>query len=396
MDVATEQEHCEVVQTGHKFHIMRKLYPIERLLSVAVLAVVVNGCQQADQTLPFELAEGEGATSTIGSSGGTISVPPAFSLEFPAGSLTGSVSVEVTPRISGPFPGDAGTAVPGSAYDVGPVGTMLVEPATIEIAVDPALLEAGDDVRLSVAVLRQDQSVATFPGTYDLTNGVLRAEIDELGPIAAVVSLDVIAVATGAPPALGGGSIPQPSAPAPSGAAPAPPGGIEFSASCAPDVRQCFSSGIIKIWADQTVQDRMGEELYLLVPEVDVHLDFLNFVNGIPTEVQGTASVGGDLRARFNSAVTGYELDDAVTTGPSASPVPTALQVAGSVMIFGQTTTTGGGVEFSEEVEFGVTGIGTTEMMTIRVESEVNFDNDDGTTTTGIVVAHIRLRVPQS
>ena len=376
---------------------MRNYCPTERLLAVFALAVLTAGCQQVDQQLPFDLAEGEGATVSIGPNGGTVSVPPSFSLDFPAGSLSGSTSVEVTPRISAPFPDDAGSPVPGSAYDVGPVGTVLGEPAMVEIRVPPELLEAGEDVRLSVAVLRADQSVATFAGTYDLTNGVLRAEIDELGPVAAVVSLDAIALGLGAPPVLGGGTFPQPSAPAPSGPALSSHGGLEFEASCSPGVRQCFASGLIRVWADDVVRERMGDELFLLSPTVEVNLEFLAFdQNGFPTEVIGGLTVEGDLRARFNSAVTSYDMTDGVTTGPTTTPQSTTVQVISDVMFFGQTTNADQTLNVNEEVEYSITGIGTTEMMTIEVEAEVDFENDDGSTTTGFVTAHLRLRVPES
>jgi len=377
---------------------MRKHYPTERLWAVAVLSILLAGCQQSDQTLPFELAEGEGATTTLGPNGGTISVPPSFSLEFPTGSLPTSTTVDVVRRITAPFPGDAGQPVPGSAYDVGPAGTMLVEPARVEIAVDPSLLEVGEDVKLSVAVLRLDGSVATFGGTYDVTNGVLVAEIDELGPVAAVVQIDAIALGLGDPPPLGGGSFPQPAPPSPAGPATAPGDGVTFQADCAPEARQCFASGLISIWADDVIQSRLGEELFLLDPTVSAELQFVTFDQfGIPTEIIGTVAVGGDLRARFNSTVTSYEMEDAVTTGPGHDPVPTGLTVAGNIMVIETTTTSDSdSSDFNEELEFGITGIGTTEMMTIRLEAEVDFDNADGTTDVGTVIAYVRLRVPES
>lgn len=376
---------------------MRTYSPPERLWTVALLGVLFAGCQQADQSLPFELDEGEGATTTIGPNGGTVTVPPTFSLTFPAGSLPTSTAVQIVPRISGPFSSDAGAPVPGSAFDVAPAGTPLSEPARVEIAVDPLLLEAGDDVRLSVAVMRDDGSVATFDATYDLTNGVLAAEIDELGPVAAVVSLDALSVGLGAPPALGGGSFPQPTPPAPGGPQTAQFGGIEFLADCSPDARQCFSSGLIRLWADDVVRSRLGDDLWFLSPTVSASLEFISFdAFGIPTQVFGAISVDGNLRARFNSAVTSVEMEDGASTGPGSTPQPTGLTVTGNVMVLDQTTTSSGSVEFNEQLAFGITGIGTSEMMTVEVEAEVEFDNDDGSVEIGIVTAHIRLRVPQS
>lgn len=376
---------------------MRNYCPTGSLLAVLALAVLTAGCQQVDQQLPFDLAEGEGATVSLGPNGGTVSVPPSFSIDFPAGSLSGLTSVEVTPRTSAPFPADAGSSVPGSAYDVGPVGTVLGAPAMVEIRVAPELLEAGDDLRLAVAVQRADQSVATFVGTYDFVNGVLRAEIDELGSVAAVVSLDAIPVALSAPPVLGGGTFPQPSAPAPSGPAPSSHGGLEFEAACSPEARQCFASGLIRIWADEVVRERMGDELFLLSPTVEVNLDFLAFdPSGFPTQVIGGLSVEGDLRARFSSGVTGYDINDGVTTGPTTAPQPTTVQVTTGIIYFGETTNTDLTVNVNEEVRYSITGIGTTEMMTIELEVGLRFANDVGPDTVGFITAQVRLRVPES
>ncbi|MEM7416058.1 MAG: hypothetical protein AAF389_11215 [Gemmatimonadota bacterium] len=376
---------------------MRTKYPHERLWTVAALSILLAGCQQADQVLPFELSGDEGATITIGQNGGTVTVPPTISLEFPAGSLSGSTAVTVVPRISGPFPNDAGTAVPGTAFDIGPVGTTLINPAEVEIAVDPALLDASDAVRLSVAVQREDGSVATFDATYDVTNGVLVAELDELGPIAAVITLDAIPLGVEAPPSLGGGSVPSPAPPVAGGPQPAQFGGIDFVAACAPEGRQCFSSGLIRLWADEVVQRRMGEDLWFLNPTVSASLEFLSFDQfGIPNQVFGSVSVDGNVRAKFNSAVSSYEMEDGASTGPGANPQPTGLTITGNLMTMDQTTTSSGNVEFNETFEFGITGIGTTEMMTIEVEAEIEFDNEDGSVEIGIIIAHVRLRVPQS
>lgn len=375
---------------------MRKTCLLERLVTVVGLLVFASGCQQSDQTLPFELAEGEGATVTISTSGGTISVPPSFSLSFPTNSVTGSVAVTVTPRIAEPFPSDMGFPVPGSAFDIGPVGTMLASPARVQLAVPAELLAAGDEVRLLVALLRQDGSVATFGGSYDVTNGILTADIDELGPVAAVVSIDALPVGLDLPPTLGGGSIPpSPAPPSPSGAARSSHGGVEFSASCSPEARQCFTSGLIRVWADHVVRERLGDDLFLLGASVNASLDFVNYdQNGVPLGLVGSITVDGDLRARLNRAVASVDVEDGVTTGPGTTAVPTTLQIVGNVMFVGQTTNITDATIFTinDDVEFGITDIGTTEMLTIRVEVDIDFKNDDGSVTVGQIVAHIRLR----
>lgn len=375
---------------------MRTYCTPERLLRIAAVALLATGCQQTDQQLPFELAEGEGATLSIGPTGGIVSVPPSFSLDFPAGSLPGATPVSAKPLISGPFPRDAGVPVPSTAFAVGPVGTTLGEPARVEIAVDPALLESGEDILLQVAVRRATGEVSTYESTYDITNGVLVAEVDELGPMAAVVSADAIAIALNAPPELTGGTFPPPAPPSLVGPAPAP-GTLVFQAACSPQGRPCFRSGLIRLWADNVVRERMGDELFLVDPTVSLILDFVTFDgSGLPTEVVGSLSIGGDLRARFNSTVSGYELEDGVTTGPGANPSPTSVVVSGSVLTFGQTTTSSGEVEFNEEVPFTILDIGTTAMMIAEFDAEVEFENNDGSLTFGYITAHIRLRVPES
>lgn len=375
---------------------MRKTCPLERLSLAVLVSLAAAGCQQMDQELPFELAEGEIASLQIGPSGGTVSLPPSFSLNIPASALASSVSVDVTERISGPFPSDAGTPVPGTAYDVGPVGTALAMPGHVQIAVDSALLEVGEAVRLSVAIQRSDGSVSTFPSNYDVANGVLTADIDELGPVAAVVSFDAIELAAGLPEALGGGSFPPPPAPAPGPAGAPAYGGVEFSASCSPEARQCFSSGVIRVWADDVVRRRMGDDLWLLDPTVSGSIEFLDYdAEGVPRTVVGTLSMDGDLRARFNSTVSHYDLAEGTSTGPGVDPIPTSLSISSNVMVFGETTSTGGDViesNFEDEAEFEVTGIGTSEMLVVRVESEIEFENSDGSFETGLVVAHVRLR----
>ena len=53
-------------------------------------------------------------------------------------------------------------------------------------------------------------------------------------------------------------------------------------------------------------------------------------------------------------------------------------------------------VNVNEEVGYSITGIGTTQMMTIELEVELRFANDVGPDTVGIITAQVRLRVPES
>ncbi len=170
---------------------------------------------------------------------------------------------------------------------------------------------------------------------------------------------------------------------------------LEFSSFCSPEARQCFTSGLIRMWADDVVRERLGEDLFLVSPTVEADLEFLAFdQNGFPTSVVGSMSIEGDLRARINRAVSSYEVDESVRTGTSSDsgPVQTSIQVSGNTMVIGVTTDTGGFEETFESVEYSINGIGTTEMLTLEVEIEIEFENDVGLDTIGVVTVHVRLR----
>jgi hypothetical protein len=357
----------------------------------------VGACQQADQVLPFDLDPTQGAVRTIGAAGGTISVPPTVSLEFPAGALSGSTEISLTPRIVGPFPSDAGLALTGTAFDVGPAGTTLAVPAKLEVAVDSALLALGDEVRLSVAMILPDGTVETFGTTYDITNGILTADIDRLGPIAVVVTADAIALLAGNPALLNGGSFPPPPTPSAGGAALVDPGTVLFASSCAPGGRLCFSSGIVRVWADSVVHNRLGDDLFLLSPSISASFTFTDYVNGLPTGIVGDVQLTGDLRSRINSSVSNYDLESGITTGPTSAPTVTGLTVSGNLLTLDFTATVDDSGEVleitsDEIVEFDIKGIGTTEQLTVEVEADIEFENAEGPPTKGRVIAHLRLR----
>jgi hypothetical protein len=359
-----------------------------RSVLLAVLVTFVSGCLlQHDQESPLELQEGEGAAKTIGAEGGVISVPPDFSLNFPAGALPTSSSVTVAPRTNAPFPGDGGAVLPGTAYDISPAGLALATPARVEIRVPLTLLETSDEVRLGVAILNPDGSIATATGTYDATSGFLSADLERLGPVAAVVELDAIDVESGLPPTLGGGNFAG--APTPSGGgAGASAATMRYQSSCSPDARRCFSSGLIRVWISQSLRDRIGGALVIVAPVVDADLDFLTFgPSGQPTSVVGEIRVAGTLKALVGNSVVSYSYEEHSVTGSESTPSVTAVAVADNVMVFANITG-----DSSNEFEFGLSRIATGELLTFRIEREINLENDDGSETTGTVFIHVRLR----
>ncbi|MBT3960212.1 MAG: hypothetical protein HN899_04040 [Gemmatimonadales bacterium] len=351
------------------------------------LVFVSTSCLQLDQTLPLDLEDGQVASRSIGSEGGVVSVPPDFSMVVPAGALASSATITVQRRLSSPFPSDAGSVLPGTSFDVSPVGLTLAKPAVVELRVPESLLSAGEDVKLGVAVLGSDGAVTTSPGAYDATVGLLSASIDRLGTVAAVIELDAIDVETGLPPALGGGNFGGTSSGV-EGMDGSASLGVRFASTCTPSGRRCFSSGLVRAWMSANLTDRLGTGLAIVSPSLVADLDFSSFdSSGQPTSVVGSITVTGSLKARVGQAVTSYELDERRFTGSGGSPNQTGVTVSENLMVFDEIA---GGP--NRDIEFGLTRIATGKLLTVRLEEEIELENDDGSKTVGIVVLHVRLR----
>jgi hypothetical protein len=366
---------------------------------VGALVTTLYGCQQSDQELPFGLDPTAGQTVTVNATGGTVSVPPTFSIQFPDGSLTGSEIVTAQKRLTA-FPGDAGIVIPETAFDVGPAGTALNVPARVQIGVPSALLEAGDELSLAVALMQPGGALLTDVTSYDISNGILTAHVNEIGPVAAVLLNDVIPVGDIADVTpLGGGSI----TPAPPGPAGAParaqnPDGVVFSADCSPGARSCFTSGIAKIWVDDVVRQRLGSEIVLINSSVDASIEFYDF-DTLPSDPDPARAVGyvridGDLRARINSVVANREVGDEVTLYTGEGPDP--MNPDGTLISFSGTNE----VTFwntSEDddpqiLPFDLSGVGTSELLTVELSGTLAFENASGPPTEGSIVAQVRLR----
>jgi len=355
------------------------------------------GCQQTDQLLPFEIDPTQGQTLSVNASGGIVSLPPNFSIEFFPGSLAASTQVMAQERLDA-FPSGAGLAVPGRAFDVGPAGLVLSPgaPAQVQIAVPGELLEAGDALTLSIAVLRPDNSIVTDATSYDLSNGILTADVYELGPMAAVIATDGIVLGDIAdlPPLDSGAITPVSPLPAASGPALSHPGGVVFSADCSPGDRSCFTSGIARLWVDDVVRQRLGDELVLLNTTVEASLDFFDFnpTSSLPESAVGYLRVNGDLRARINQVVASRDVGDEVAfyTGNGSdanNPEATSISISGGQMTFDFTSQ-----DDPEVIQFDISGVGTSDLLTIQVQGELSFENASGPPTVGTIVAQVRLR----
>jgi hypothetical protein len=367
-----------------------------RIRHQAALTAVVcalASCQQKDQQLPFEL-DGSGQTISVGPTGRLISILPNFSIDIPAGALASTVTVAASQRIVA-FPDDAGELVPISAYDIGPVGTSLLLPARVQMKVPRELLGAGEELSLAVALLTSGGDVITQVTSYDLSNGLLIADVTQLGPVAAVVAADAIPVGDdGDVPALAGGSFAPPAPVSPVGVAPThgpvPAGAVRFTANCSTSVHSCFASGIVSVWVDEVVQERLGADIVLYNANVGGEFEFSGFVGNVPTLAYGELALDGELRARLNSVVAGRHAGDEVSmhTGGGSSPSATPVAFAGSTMTLAQTSQ-----DTPATLEYGVTGVGTGEQLTIQFEGDIAFSNPAPQPPDyGHIVIQVRLR----
>lgn len=355
----------------------------------AALAALTVGCLQPDQDLPFALEEGATATRTIGPEGGTVSLPSGVAVTIPPGAVTVPIQLTLTPRLDAAFPGDAGAVVPGTAYDLGPAGVALREAARLALRVPGGGVAGSDAVRLGLATASGGRASLLPTGSYDATSRLLTAYLPTLGPVAAVLADDAIPVGTGVPPALGGGSFAGGSSgPSGTGGPQGASASQRFSSSCRPDARQCFSSGLVQVWASPELLDRLGGNLAILAPRLEADIAFGGLdAQGLPGEALGTLSIRGTLRVQLGGGVSSYQVDETFRTGTGAAPATTVVRVAGNRLVLARTSD---GVD--RTLEYGLVPVGTGRMLTLRVEEEVELENDDGSTTTGRVILHVRLR----
>ncbi len=354
------------------------------ILVIGALAVAA-GCEQLDQRLPFEPDPLFVAQRTVGPEGGLVSHPIGVALEFPRGALSEPATVTITPVVDGSaFPGSPeGTLIRGTYVRVQPALLPLAQPVRVDLAVDPAQLDEDDLTRLALATEDPDGGVVTEGVSFDVSAGILHGRTERLGAIAAILAANVVPVIAQDPPTLGGGTFTE------AGAGGAPQRNTStgvFRVRCGHRglVRRCVDSGTIEVWASAEIRDRLSGDLIFLNPDVTGELEFTDFDSGVPTRVRGTVSATGTLRVRLGQAVTSFTVDDVFST--SGAGGASALTVQGNTLTFHQTTVG------ARTVEYELRPVGTGQQLVVRGQKSVDFENDDGTTTTATLFLDLRLR----
>ena len=84
--------------------------------------------------------------AVVSSAGGTVTAAGGkVLLDIPAGALSGTTEITVTPAVNPPL---ASLLVPGATFDLGPSGTQFAQPVTLSFTYDPSRLPPGADESL--------------------------------------------------------------------------------------------------------------------------------------------------------------------------------------------------------------------------------------------------------
>jgi hypothetical protein len=267
-----------------------------RLLAGTVLALAAIGCS------PDVIEPNEGPVSAIlTDQGGWISTPLGAAVSFPAGAMTSSTVVTLSPA-QNPGALEGGEAFAGTAFRLEPAGLVLGRPATVELRVDAP----GEDGWLAsiVNVMPGGRIVELGHTWVDRTNGIIRAEITELGTVVAVrphaagvvhvTPLEFDGHTAGSDPAvesMGGGHESR------------------FTMRCGSEGARC--SGI----SAQMGGDLLGRSIgraALVYPELT---GTLRLADG---SVEGSVLLAGSLRAQVGGVAVPTHLRVTISSGPAS------------------------------------------------------------------------------
>lgn len=150
-------------------------------VTALLMGLALAACEQESQPLGIDPTAGA-VERTLSAAGGRISLASGAALHFPAGALAGQaqVSLEAAPEAGA---GVAG-ALASSVYRAGPAELPLQLPVLAELSFDAAAPSAW----LASVVVAGPAGVEEHGGTrLDLTTGIARADVEQLGTLAVVV-----------------------------------------------------------------------------------------------------------------------------------------------------------------------------------------------------------------
>lgn len=159
---------------------------MRRVAGLVTLSVALLACPSTTSTpTPVDTST---VKQVVGPAGGTLVHPAGAKLVVPAGALSADVELSVT-GAAAPNEATAGAPSVGQAFVLGPEGQQFARPLSIEVPVDPALVQQLD---VSVAELRlrlAPQSTMAFvelATSADETRQVLSAQLTHFSIIVPV------------------------------------------------------------------------------------------------------------------------------------------------------------------------------------------------------------------
>lgn len=342
--------------------------------SAAALALLALGCEQEQQSLPFQLESEEPVTRTVSANQETVvSSPSGATLTLPPNSLPSGTQVTMTPQPTATSVGAPAGApvIGGTVFGLSPTGTTLSEPASVDIRYPQQTLSPTQELGL-IGVNNTGTEIAFMRrATVDLTSRVVSAKIETLGTVGALIAPDVLTpqAGTAAPPT--GGPIASLVGAGAFGSAP-----VTYRASCSiVGATLCTgSSGVVTVHVSQNIADRYASRMAMVGTTAEAELTF----DPQTSTVTGSISYESVLRARLGGSVTGTLVFDNLVTGPGSSAQPTPYVIQGAqIIIDGQT--------------YGFTVANNTLTLILPPE-EIELENNDGTTTTGTISASLVLQ----
>lgn len=154
-----------------------------RRIAVATALLALVGCEQETQTLPFDVETS--VTRTVSSRGGTVSTPAGASVHFPSNSLSSTVDVSIA-TTTAPAEILRSGAPASEAFRIEPVGTVLDNPADLALkfqaTTDPSRAWLATIVSSANGAVRRYGT-----SRVDLSLGIVSADIEQLGVVAAVI-----------------------------------------------------------------------------------------------------------------------------------------------------------------------------------------------------------------
>jgi len=166
------------------------------ILAGLAMVLVLAGCEQASQSLPFAVDSEETATRTVSSAGAVITSASGLALHIPAGALSQATEISVTPAAPPAVVSSSGSPI-SRGFRIDPTDLTLDRPALVEVRFDRQI-ESDNAWLASLVVVSQDGIEEVGNTRLDLRARLAETEIQRLGTVTMVIpEPDAVFIAPG-------------------------------------------------------------------------------------------------------------------------------------------------------------------------------------------------------